>query len=206
MSPSEIDRRQFIRATTAAAGAAAVAPHLLSAADRRIAEPELEAPGATKVYRGEFLEAVRLPLGGIGAGTIQINGRAERHVWQIFNNLTQGRVRDSFFGVRARRAGGEPVVAEVDAASGKISPDAVQELIAHETAAVLGTHLHGIGADIDPIKEMCKSVGALLLEDTAQAFGAKLHAQRLGTLGVFGLFCFGTSKNICAWYGGAVAL
>jgi len=104
------DRRRFIQATTVAAGAAAVAPHLLSAAERRIGEPELVARGASKVYRGEYLEAVSLPVGGIGAGLIQLNGKAERHVWQIFNNTTQGRVHDSFFAVRASRPRGEPVV------------------------------------------------------------------------------------------------
>jgi uncharacterized protein (DUF608 family) len=110
MSPKEIDRRQFIQASTAAAGAAAVAPHLLSAAERRITEPELLARGASKVYRGEYLEAISLPVGGIGAGTVQLNGRAERHVWQIFNNTTQARIHDSFFAIRTRAKGGQPVI------------------------------------------------------------------------------------------------
>jgi uncharacterized protein (DUF608 family) len=110
MSSKTIDRRQFLQATTAAAGAEAVAPHLLSAAERRISEPALEARGASKVYRGEHLEAISLPVGGIGAGLIQLDGRAERHVWQIFNNTTQGRVHDSFFAVRAQRAGSRPVI------------------------------------------------------------------------------------------------
>jgi len=110
LSQQKIDRREFIQATTVAAGAAAMAPHLLSAAERRIGEPELLARGTSKIYRGEHLEAVSLPVGGIGAGLIQLNGRAERHVWQIFNNTTQGRVHDSFFAIRAQATGLEPVI------------------------------------------------------------------------------------------------
>jgi uncharacterized protein (DUF608 family) len=113
MRSNKIDRRQFLQSTTVAAGAAAVglrSTHLLTAAERRIGEPELLARGATKVYRDDYLEAISLPVGGIGAGPIQLNGKAERHVWQIFNNTTQGVVYDSFFAVRARRTGDEPVV------------------------------------------------------------------------------------------------
>ncbi len=110
MSSDKIDRRQFIQTTTAAAGAAAVAPHLLSAAERRIGEPELLARGASKVYRGEYLEAISVPVGGIGAGTIQVNGRAERHVWQIFNNTSQGTLDDSFFAIRVASDGSTAAV------------------------------------------------------------------------------------------------
>ncbi len=77
---------------------------------RRLRDPRLFARGATKVYRGEHLTAISLPVGGIGAGCIQLNGKAERHIWQIFNNFTQPTLPDSFFAVRARAAGGKAVV------------------------------------------------------------------------------------------------
>jgi len=66
--------------------------------------------GQTRVYRGEHLGAISMPLGGNGSGNIQINGQAERHIWQIFNNMDQVRIPHSFFAVRARVGGGEPVV------------------------------------------------------------------------------------------------
>ena len=62
------------------------------------------------MYQGEHLEAVRLPLGGIGSGCIQINGRAEREIWQIFNNYCEAFVPDSFFAVRVQEGKSDTVV------------------------------------------------------------------------------------------------
>ncbi len=73
-------------------------------------DPRLLARGETRAYRGEHSTAINVPLGGIGAGCIQINGKAELAIWQIFNNFIGAFVPNSFFAVRAKRAGGEPVV------------------------------------------------------------------------------------------------
>ncbi len=72
-------------------------------------DPALLARGKGRVYSGENLTAISLPVGGIGAGCIQINGKAERHIWQIHNNFTGVVIPHSFFAVRAK-AGGEPIV------------------------------------------------------------------------------------------------
>ncbi len=76
----------------------------------RMKDLRLLARGQTRVYRGENLTAISLPLGGIGAGCIQINGKAERPIWQIFNNFNGVFVPDSFFAVRAKALGGQPIV------------------------------------------------------------------------------------------------
>jgi len=94
---------------------------------KRLAElmsPErLFAPGKQRVYRGQHLAAIRLPLGGIGAGTIQINGRGEREVWQIFNNYQHVSVPNSFFAVRAKTGGGKPVIRAMQTtAVGRFAP------------------------------------------------------------------------------------
>ena len=82
--------------------------------EKRIAEmmssKELLARGEQRVYRGEHLNAISFGVGGFGAGLIQMNGMAERAIWQIFNNHSQATVPNSFFAVRAKVAGGEPVV------------------------------------------------------------------------------------------------
>ncbi len=77
---------------------------------KRTNDPRLLARGETRVYRDQHLTAISLPLGGIGAGCIQINGKAERAIWQIFNNFKGVFVPHSFFAVRAKAADGEPVV------------------------------------------------------------------------------------------------
>lgn len=63
-----------------------------------------------RVYRGDHLQAVGMPIGGIGTGTIWLDGKGRLGIWQIFNNLTETRIPNSFFGIRAAKAGGEAVV------------------------------------------------------------------------------------------------
>ncbi|MFW6164193.1 MAG: GH116 family glycosyl-hydrolase, partial [Planctomycetota bacterium] len=85
-----------------------------AAARERLAElmdPEaLYARGETRVYEGEHLTAISLPVGGIGTGSLQIDGRGVRHVWQIFNNMNQASVPHSFVAIRVQPQGAEPVL------------------------------------------------------------------------------------------------
>jgi len=69
----------------------------------------LLARGEPALYQGDRLEAISLPVGGIGAGCIQFNGKAERHIWQIFNNFYPVSFTHSFFAVRVK-VGQQPSV------------------------------------------------------------------------------------------------
>ncbi len=75
-----------------------------------MSEQQLFARGESHVYRGEHLTAISLPVGGIGAGHVEIDGRCVRHRWHIFNNFEQSFVPDSFFAVRAQAEGAPTVV------------------------------------------------------------------------------------------------
>ena len=77
---------------------------------RLLNDPALMARGSTRVYRGEHLTGISLPLGGIGAGCVQINGRADVHIWQVFNNFEPIDIPNSFFAVRAKAGGSKAVV------------------------------------------------------------------------------------------------
>lgn len=77
---------------------------------KRLSDPRLFSRGQRRVYRGENLTAISLPVGGIGTGCIQVNGKAERAIWQIFNNYTKAFVPHSFFAVRAKIADAQPIV------------------------------------------------------------------------------------------------
>ena len=76
-----------------------------------------------RVYRGKNLEAVGMPLGGIGSGSIWLNGQGQLGVWQIFNNLSEPRVPDSFLAVSAKAASG-PAVTRVLQTQGEGQPAA----------------------------------------------------------------------------------
>jgi non-lysosomal glucosylceramidase len=75
-----------------------------------LADPALLARGKPTIYRGEHLGAISLTLGGIGTGSIQIDGHAQRAVWQIFGNHQHAAVPHSFFAVRVKAADAQPVV------------------------------------------------------------------------------------------------
>ncbi|MGJ8653772.1 MAG: GH116 family glycosyl hydrolase [Opitutaceae bacterium] len=73
-------------------------------------DPDLTGHGETTVYEGERLEAINFMVGGIGAGAIQFNGKAEPAIWQIGCDYEERRVADSFLAIRAQVEGGEPIV------------------------------------------------------------------------------------------------
>ena len=104
-------RRQFLKAT--GLGAASIVMPRLALGEqtsakygaditKRLNDPRLFARGRTRVYSSEHLTAISFPVGGIGAGCIQINGKAERHVWQIFNNFSQAHIPHSFLDYQGR--------------------------------------------------------------------------------------------------------
>lgn len=101
-------------------------------------------------------------------------------------------------------AGGRPVFADIERETCNIDPKEVERLVDENTGAVLITHLHGLAADAEAIARICRDRGVPLIEDAAQAFGARLNGRRVGTIGDVGVFSFGTYKNINAWYGGLV--
>ena len=77
---------------------------------RRLADPRMLERGETRVYRDRYLTGISLPVGGIAAGPIQINGEARRHIWQIFRNYEGVSLPNSFFAVRAQSGQTQPVM------------------------------------------------------------------------------------------------
>jgi dTDP-4-amino-4,6-dideoxygalactose transaminase len=101
-------------------------------------------------------------------------------------------------------AGGRPVFADIERSTCGVSVREIEALIHAGTGAVLVTHLHGIAAPIREVCELCAEKGIPVIEDAAQAFGARLAGEPLGTVADVGVYSFGTYKNITSWYGGAI--
>ena len=105
-------------------------------------------------------------------------------------------------------AGAVPVFADIAAdGSCNIDPVAVADLLDRErdVGAVMVTHFYGLACAMEPIREACARAGVPLIEDAAQAFGARTSGKFVGTLGQAGIFSFGLLKNITGFLGGAVA-
>jgi len=101
-------------------------------------------------------------------------------------------------------AGGVPVFADLEPDTCNVDAAAVERLIDDQTGAVLITHLHGLACDMDRIPAICRERGVPLVEDAAQAFGARFAGKALGTFGAAGIYSYGMYKNVNSFFGGMV--
>ena len=95
-------------------------------------------------------------------------------------------------------AGARPRFVDVCPDTLLIDPDAVQAAITPVTAAVIVVHLYGQMVDTEPISEIAARHGLALIEDAAQAHGARHRGRRAGSVGVAAGFSFYPGKNLGA--------
>ena len=90
--------------------------------------------------------------------------------------------------------GALPVFADVDANSGNVTAETIAAVITKKTKAVIVVHLAGWPCDMDPILKLCRLSKITVIEDCAQAHGAKYKGRHVGTMGDFGSFSFCQDK------------
>jgi dTDP-4-amino-4,6-dideoxygalactose transaminase len=101
--------------------------------------------------------------------------------------------------------GARPVLVDIDPRSFNMDPAAIEAAITPRTKAILPVHLYGQPADMAPIMEVAKRHGLVVIEDAAQAHGAKYKGQPVGSIGDIACFSFYPGKNLGAYgEGGAV--
>jgi dTDP-4-amino-4,6-dideoxygalactose transaminase len=102
-------------------------------------------------------------------------------------------------------AGARPVPVEPDERSYNLDPDRIRAAITAATRVIMPVHLYGQAADMDPIVALAREYGLKVLEDAAQAHGARYRGRRVGSLGDAAGFSFYPAKNLGALGdGGAV--
>lgn len=99
--------------------------------------------------------------------------------------------------------GAEPVLVDVEPNYFCLDPHLVKSAITDRTRAVIAVHLFGQPAAIDQLAEICRSRGIYLIEDAAQALGAKFDRKSVGSFGDSAALSFFPSKNATAGEGGA---
>lgn len=101
--------------------------------------------------------------------------------------------------------GAKPVPVEPDVCTYNLDPRLIEAAITPRTKAILPVHLYGQPADMDPINAIARKHGLKVLEDSAQAHGARYRGRRAGALGDASGFSFYPGKNLGAFGdGGAV--
>lgn len=94
------------------------------------------------------------------------------------------------------RVGAKPVFADIDPESFNISPRAIDKVITPRTKAIMPVHLFGLAANMDEIQDVAAAHRIPVIEDAAQAIGARYEGRAVGSLGVMGCFSFFPSKNL----------
>lgn len=134
-------------------------------------------------------EALRLALLALGAGP----GREVVTVPSTFIATLEA----------IAATGAEPVLVDIEPTTRCMDPEKLADVVGPRTAAVVPVHLYGRPAPVDRIAAACG--GVPILEDAAQAHGARLSGRRAGSLGAAAAFSFYPTKNLGALGdGGAV--
>lgn len=98
--------------------------------------------------------------------------------------------------------GAIPIFADIERNTGSLNPDSILTKVTSRTKAILVVHQYGIPADMDPIMAIAKSHDIKVIEDCAQAHGAKYKGRCVGTIGDIGIFSLNVNKSIQCGEGG----
>ena len=97
-----------------------------------------------------------------------------------------------------------PVVVDVDEETWCLSPAGVARALSARTRAIIAVHLYGHPADMDAVAEVTQGLHVSIIEDAAEALGARYRGRPVGTLGAAACLSFYGNKIITTGEGGAV--
>lgn len=163
---------------------------------------------------------------GARHGVATVNGTAALHIALLLAGVEPGDevlVPSLTFiatGNAVRYCGGAPVFMDSEPVSWAMDPEKVADFLAREcevkgdrvvnratgrrVKALLPVHLYGHPADLDPLLELCRRYPVALVEDCAEALGAKYKGRRIGCHGLVGCLSFNGNKIITTGGGGMV--
>ena len=157
----------------------------------------------------EFEDAVAAFL-GIEHAVAVSSGTAALHLALLASGIGPGDevlVPDFTFPASANvveRAGAVPVLVDIRLDTYNVDVGALRAAVTPRTRAVMPVHLFGLPADMDPILELARERGLVVVEDAACALGATYRGRACGTLGRSGCFSFHPRKILTTGEGGMV--
>lgn len=100
--------------------------------------------------------------------------------------------------------GAKPTFADIQSGTYCMSLENVENSISRDTRVIVPVHLYGLGCDMDPIMELARRKGVMVIEDAAQAHGAMYEQRKVGSLGDMACFSFYSAKNMTTGEGGMI--
>lgn len=151
---------------------------------------EHDVPAAFTCASGTFAVEAALRAAGVGPGTEVLLGAYD--------------YEPSFLAIHA--LGAMPVLVDTDVDRPCLNPHLLEAARSPLTKAVLVTHLHGALANVAAVRAWATAAGVTMVEDAAQAVGARCQGIPAGATGDLGILSFGGSKLLSAGRGGAILL
>lgn len=97
------------------------------------------------------------------------------------------------------RLGATPVFVDIDPVTFNLTADGVRTALSPRTRGIIPVHLYGLAADMDALTAIADEARVPIIEDAAQAIGARYRGRQTGSLGQIGCFSFFPSKNLGAF-------
>jgi dTDP-4-amino-4,6-dideoxygalactose transaminase len=102
--------------------------------------------------------------------------------------------------------GAKPVFVDIDPRTFTMDVKAIESAVTSKTKAILPVHLYGHPADMDPILDIARKHGLVVIEDACQAHGSEYKGRRVGSIGDMGCFSFYPGKNLGAYGEGGMVV
>lgn len=156
---------------------------------------------------GPFVEAFEKSFAEYTGATYAVgvnNGTTALHLAMLALEIGEGDEviipADTFIATAwgVSHAGATPVFVDCTADTWEIDVTKIEEKITPRTKAIAGVHLYGQPFDIDAVLAICKKHNLFLIEDAAQAQGARYKGKTVGTFGEMACFSFYPGKNLGA--------
>jgi dTDP-4-amino-4,6-dideoxygalactose transaminase len=104
------------------------------------------------------------------------------------------------------QCGAVPVFTDIDPRTYNLDAKKIEDKITPRTRVILPVHLYGQAADMEPIMELARKYNLRVIEDCAQALGAKYKGNQVGSIGDAGCLSFFPSKNLGAYGDGGMVV
>lgn len=162
---------------------------------------------------GEFIDRLEREFAafcGVEHCVALSNGTVALHVALLARGIGPGDeviVPDLTFVATAAaviHAGATPVLVDVDPVSMCIDPELVERAVTPKTKAIIPVHLYGHPAAMDALRDLGRRKGIFVLEDAAEAHGARIGDRRVGSLGDAAAFSFYGNKLLTTGEGGCI--
>ena len=152
-----------------------------------------------ELFEEEFSDFIGVRYGiGVGSGTEALNlalvacgiGQGDEVITVSHTAVATA--------VAISLSGATPVFVDIEPRYFTMDPDCIRKAITSKTKAILPVHIYGHPADMDAIMQIAHEYGLKVIEDCAQAHGAKYKGKRVGSIGDIGCFSFYPTKNLGA--------